>query len=287
VSNDEPGLAKLKSFLGEDPRLISLEASGRYESLARHELEAAGYLVKVLNPRKARRLAEGLGINAKTDRVDAKALARMGELSSTTKPRSKERELLGDVSRSIDTLKKDRAAHLKRMKVPGFSKEAINSLKRVVKAIDREIENLGKEFVRLVRESSAGEKYKLLQTIPGVGPELARICVCELPEDIENWSSKQVCAYAGVAPIDDSSGKRNGPARVPQHANFHLKAGLFMPALGLMQRDPWASDTYARLKARGLEHQQAAIVLMHKLLVRIVAVLKRGTAWQAACPTNA
>lgn len=286
VSNDKKGLENLKSFLSEKPCLISIEASGRYESLARHELESAGHAVRVQNPRQARRLAQGLGINAKTDRIDAKTLARMCDLSVPAKARSKERELLGDISRSIDTLKKERSTHLVRMKVPGFSKVAASSLKRIVKAIDREIEKLKSEFLRLVKESSFAERYALAKSVPGVGVDLARICVCELPEDLENWSAKQVCAYAGVAPIDDSSGKRSGPARVPQHANFHLKAGLYMPGLGLMQHDPWASRTYARLRARGLAHQQAAISLMHKLLIRIIAVLKRGTAWQAAYETT-
>src|SRR5436305_8374007 len=118
-SNDAQGIALLKAELGQGEYVIAIESSGRYEALARHELEAAGYTVRVKNPRQVRRLAQGLGIQAKTDAVDAKLLAETAGLGKKTQPRSKEREALGDLSRTIGSLKKDRARHLKRMKVPG------------------------------------------------------------------------------------------------------------------------------------------------------------------------
>src|SRR5947209_15842561 len=73
-SNDRKGLEKLKKELGAGEYLIAIEASGRYEALARHELEAAGYQVRLQNPRQVRRLAEGFGVQAKTDGIDAQIL---------------------------------------------------------------------------------------------------------------------------------------------------------------------------------------------------------------------
>jgi len=284
VKNDKSGIAQLKSELGGGDHLIAIEATGRYESLARHELEAAGHEVKVQNPRKVRRLADGIGTKAKTDRIDAKFLAKTAELCAASKPRSKEREALGDISRAINTLKTERSGHLKRIQVPGYSPVAKRVLKQVIKAFDRQIKKLEEEFEKLVAVSSLAEKYKLVQSIPCVGSNTARVAVCELPEDIENWSVRQLSAYAGVAPMDDSSGKRNSPARVPKHGNFHIKAALYMPALGLLKKGGLYATTYRRLLARGLTHQQAVIPLMHKLLIHIAAVLKRGTAWEAVPP---
>jgi transposase len=112
VSNDLEGLARLKSALGEGDYVIAIEATGRYEGLARHELEAEGYTVRVKNPRQMRRLAQGLGVQAKTDGIDARLLAETAELGRKTSPRPKEREGLGDLSRTIECLKKERARHL-------------------------------------------------------------------------------------------------------------------------------------------------------------------------------
>lgn len=283
-ANDARGVARLVRELGDGRYVVAIEATGRYESLARHALEAAGHDVRLQNPRQVRRLAEGLGVQAKTDGLDAEVLARTAELCAPNEPRSAVREALGDLSRTIDALKVDRAGHLKRVQVPGFSKVAAAALRRVVAALDRQIRNLEAEFVRQVGASPLAERYRLVLGVPNVGPCLARIAVCELPENLESWSIRQLSSYAGLPPMNKSSGKKELPARVPKHKNAHLKAGLYMPAMVAVQRSPWATKTYARLRARGLVHQSAVVAVMHKLLFHIVAVLKRGSAWEAEPP---
>jgi transposase len=284
VPNNLDGVKKLKAELKKGKFLIAIEASGRYEALARHELEAAGHTVKLQNPRQVRRLAEGLGIQAKTDSLDAEVLARTAELCATNEPRSKEREALGDVSRAIDTMKVLRAGYLRRAKVPGLCPVALKAFKNVAKTFQAEIKKLESEFVKLVKASSFKDRYRCALSVPNVGPNLARVAVCELPEHLENWNIRQLSSYAGVAPIDNSSGKRVGAPKVPKHKNVHLKGALFMPAMGAINRDAWAAGTYARLRARGVEHQKAVVPVMHKLLLHIVSVLKRGSAWEAEPP---
>jgi transposase len=87
-SNDKSGVKALKKELGDGNYIIAIEASGRYEALARHELEAAGYTVRLQNPRQVRRLAEGLGTQAKTDGIDAQILARTADLCAPKKSSS-------------------------------------------------------------------------------------------------------------------------------------------------------------------------------------------------------
>jgi transposase len=282
--NDAEGITKLTAALGRGNYVIALEATGRYESLVRHGLEAAGYTVRVKNPRQMRRLAQGLGVQAKTDGIDAKLLAQTAQLGSKTSPRSKEREALGDLSRTIECLKKERARHKKRVQVPGFSACAASSLLAVVKAIDAEVKKLEKAFVALVRKSSLAGRYDLCLSVCGVGPHLARIAVCELPESLQDWSVRQLSSYAGVSAIDRSSGSSAPPAQVPRHANSHLKGGFYMPSVALVATQPWAQAVYRRLRTKGRTHQQAIVAVMHKLLIHLVAVVKRGSPWQAEPP---
>jgi len=63
-----------------------------------------------------------------------------------------------------------------------------------------------------------------------------------------------------------------------------MKSALYMPALNLLIQKGRAAATYRRLLARGLTHPQAIIPLLHRQLFYIVAVLKRGSAWQAEPP---
>ncbi len=285
-ANTRKGIAQLCAHLGQGKFIIAIEASGRYEALARHELEAAGYEVRLQNPRQVRRLAEGLGIGAKTDSIDAEILARTATLCTPNEPRTKERQQLTDVSRAIETLKKERSGHLVRLKTPELSLAVVKVLKKVVLSLERQIQNLSNEFVRMVKLSPLAERYELAMSVPRVGPNTARIAVCELPQELDRWSIRQLASYAGVAPHDDQSGKKKLPARLPKHKNPHLKGALYMPAMGLIKHHDWARKTYSRLRTRGLTHQQAIVPIMHKLLFHLVGVLKRGSAWQADPPRN-
>lgn len=58
--------------------LVVLEASGGYERPLTEALASAGTAYARVNPRQAREFARATGRLAKTDRVDAEILARMG-----------------------------------------------------------------------------------------------------------------------------------------------------------------------------------------------------------------
>lgn len=287
IVNKAVGFKKLNDMLEGERCIIAIEASGRYETAVRRSLEKAGHEVRLQNPRQVRRLAQGMGIDAKTDRLDAEVLVRTIGLCAPNEPKSEEREALADLERTISTIKKERVAHMNRLAVPGLSKEVVASLNRIVKALEKEIVSLSKELLKQIKASSLKAKYELALSIPGVGPVLAATAVCELAEDLDKWNSRQVASYANLAPKDNSSGKRISPSRLGKHGNMHLKGALYMPALNVLYRQKWAKDIYKRLIARGLKHQQAIVPIMRKLLLQIVSVLKRGTPWQGVPPKRA
>lgn len=68
---------------------VVLEASGGYERPVTEALASAGVAYARVNPRQAREFARATGRLAKTDRVDAEALARMGGRWSWRPPRHK------------------------------------------------------------------------------------------------------------------------------------------------------------------------------------------------------
>ncbi len=57
-----------------------MEASGGYERLPHHELVAQGVWTAIVNPKRVRDFAKAVGIDAKTDCVDAKVIATYGEI---------------------------------------------------------------------------------------------------------------------------------------------------------------------------------------------------------------
>ncbi|HGM5047066.1 TPA: transposase, partial [Stenotrophomonas maltophilia] len=81
VSNSASGFAELDLWLRKHPASqIVLEATGGYERPVLDFLHVAGHPVVRANALRARRLAQGLGQLAKTDRLDAYALAQMAAL---------------------------------------------------------------------------------------------------------------------------------------------------------------------------------------------------------------
>ena len=287
IENKAAGFKKLVGMLEGEQCIIAIEASGRYETAVRRSLEKAGHDVRLQNPRQVRRLAQGMGIDAKTDRLDAEVLVRTIGICSSNEPKSEEREALADLERMVATIKRERSGHLNRLHVPGLALDVVTSLKRIVKALGKEIAVLEKELLKQIKASTLRAKYELALSIPGVGPVLASVAVCELAEDLDKWSGRQVASYANLAPKDNASGKRISASKLGKHGNMHLKAALYMPALNVMYRQKWANDTYKRLRARGLKHQQALVPIMRKLLLQITSVLKRGTPWQGVPPLKA
>ncbi len=76
-ANDEPGLKDLIGRLGDlTTGLVVLEATGGLQERAAAMLGAAGCAVAVVNPRQVRDFARATGRLAKTDRLDAEAIAR-------------------------------------------------------------------------------------------------------------------------------------------------------------------------------------------------------------------
>ena len=78
-ANDRRGLQSLRRWSGKSGcSLIVFEASGVYHRQLENCLSAACVPYSKVNPRQARRFAEATGKIAKTDKVDAAVLARMG-----------------------------------------------------------------------------------------------------------------------------------------------------------------------------------------------------------------
>lgn len=282
TSNTVGGIEQL---LDRIPRaaVTHMESSGGYERLAHHELRLRGYQVRVHNPRKVRRLADVLGVSAKTDGVDARHLSNSGSMLPKPSDKSKERELLCDLSRAIATLKGNSSAYKKRIQTPELDPAALKAFKEVIKVLEAQIRELEKQFSQRMKASPFKGRYILLRSVPAIGPVTARVLISELHEDMSSIRPCQVCSYGALAPLDDASGKTVRNSRLGK-GNLHIKAAMYMPALWAIAHENWARGIYDRQKAKGKNHQQAIVPVMRKLLERAAVVLKRGTPWENEHP---
>ena len=111
--NNKAGLRSLIHWAQQaEVSLVVFEATGVYHRLLETSLAAHEFSFTRVNPRQARRFAEGTGTLAKTDRVDAAMLARMGSLLElkADEPRSETPYNLKGMATARQALIKDRTA---------------------------------------------------------------------------------------------------------------------------------------------------------------------------------
>jgi len=284
LGNNTQGCLELASRLPKGST-IHIEATGGYERLLKRTLQEQGFKVVLHNPLKIRRMAQALGTRAKTDPIDAAVLSRDGAKLPQGSLKSLEIQNLTDRSRAICELQ-DMVAGLKqRMNMPELDEYARQTYQLAIQGLQSNIAQAEKDFAKAVRSSSRQEHYELAMSVPAIGKITTRVLICELPQDFLERTNAQISSFSGLAPIDDSSGKRIGRARLGR-GNTRIKKALYMPAICAVRTQLWAKDLYARLRAKGKSHQTAIVAVMRRLLIRVLAVLRRGSPWQDE-PTGA
>jgi len=280
VSNTPVGWAEL---LGLCPQRsierIVLEATGGYERRVAAELMAAGLPVVLINPRQARDFAKATGRLAKTDRLDALGLARFAEaIRPPVRPLPDENaaELQEKLARhrqlvQMRTAEGNRLAHA--------TSDAIRkSIRAVLKLLDQQIESLDKDIEQRIEESPAWrDKDRILQSVPGIGPQTSRALLCNLPE-LGQCTRQQIAFLVGVAPVNRDSGKMRG-ARTISGGRGHVRQALYMATLVASRHNPLICNHYQHLLHLGKKKKVALVACMRKLLCILNAMIRDGKTW--------
>lgn len=282
VGRDEPGLARLVARLvAARPDLVVLEATGGYEAPVAAALAAAGLPVAVVNPRQTRRFAEATGKLAKTDRLDAAALAHFAEaVRPPARPLADEETavlaaLVGRRRRLIDM----RTAETNRLELapPAVAR----GIREHVAWLDRQIARADRELAAAVEASPVWKaKDDLLRGVPGVGPVVSRTLLTEVPE-LGTLSGRRVAALVGVAPVARDSGRKSG-ARAIAGGRAGVRSALYMAILSAVRYNPAVRAFYARLRKAGKAVKVAQVAAMRKLLVILNAMVRDNHPWDPA-----
>jgi transposase len=280
VANDPGGLADLVARLAAlAPAAVVLEATGGLEAAALAALAAADLPASAVNPRQARDFAKGFGLLAKTDAVDAAALALFAE-----KVRPQPRPLPDDQARAFTALLVRRRQLLEmrvaeQNRLPTARTPAVRrGIRTHVDWLTRQLDGLDGALAAAVRASPVWRaKEDLLRGVPGVGPTVARTLLAELPE-LGALSGKQVTALAGLAPFARDSGPRRGK-RCVGGGRAGVRSALYMASLSAARYNPPLRAFYRRLRAAGKLAKVALVAVARRLLVILNAMLRDHRPW--------
>jgi transposase len=249
VPNDADGVVTLVERLHAlHPTLIVLEATGGLERMATAALATAGLPVVIVNPRQARDFARATGQLAKTDALDARALAHFADVIRPTPrplPDAQTQELRALLSRRQQLIGM-RTAEQNRL--AGTSERLTQDIEAHIAWLHARIATLDADLETMLRASPLWrENDDLLQSVPGIGPVCARTLLLELPE----WGAltrQQIAAVVGVAPLNCDSGTLRG-RRTIWGGRAHVRTVLYMGTLVATRFNPQIKVFYQRLLA--------------------------------------
>jgi len=258
---------------------IVYEATGVYHRAFETALGTAGLPLSQVNPLQARRFAQSTGTRAKTDRVDAMMLARMGvALAPDIKPApSKTMNDLKALYVARQALIKDRTAaknrgkHLQLALLKRQSKARLVQISSQLATIDAAIE------VIIRKDEYLSRRFDIVLSIPGIGPAAAFALLIDMPE-LGELEPRQAASLAGLAPITRQSGQWRGRSFIGG-GRAKLRQALYMPALVAIRFNPDMKAKYKTLTEKGKPAKVAITAVMRKLIILANTLIKQDRKW--------
>ena len=280
VPNDASGVTTLVDRVQAlQPTLIVLEATGGLERAATAALATADLPVVVVNPRQARDFARATGQLAKTEALDARALAHCADVIRPTPrplPDAQTQELRALLGRRQQLIVMRTA---EQTRLAGTSERLMKDIEAHMTWLNASIATLDDALEALLRASPLWrENDDLLQSAKGIGPVCARTLLLELPE-LGTLTRQQIAALVGVAPLNCDSGTLRG-RRTIWGGRAHVRTVLYMGTLVATRFNPRIKAFYERLRTAGEVKKGALTACMRKFLTILNAMLKHRTPWQ-------
>ncbi len=294
-SNDEAGigllLVKLQETTGQYK--VVMESTGRYHLLVALRLSEAEVDVRVINPLLAKPYYGGQIRKVKTDKADARVLARMALLESKL-PAGFGRDkmviqirqkmgLLASLEKQHQALKatlKDYTTFQQQLGIEVSDTE--QQLLATLKLFSKQIAKLEQELQQLVlAQSKHSTTMKRLQTIPGISASVAALIAQFLDANCQH--PKQWLAFVGLDISVRESGKWKGKSKVTKRGNAYLRKRLYSAAWGAQMNDDNFRSYYKTLKQQGKKHVEALLTIARKLLRIAFLVVTQNTSYDPKC----
>jgi transposase len=256
-------IQKLKSMPGV---LVVMEATGGYESklvkvLAQHQIAAA-----VVNPRRVRDFAKGIGMDAKTDPIDAGVISKYGEVvkPAPVAAKSEAEEKLGALvtrrKQLVDLINQEqnRLELTTDREIQEFIRTSLNALKKQQKEIDERLKKC------VAEDTVNARKVEILSSVKGVGAVTTSTLLADLPE-LGQLNREEIAKLVGVAPLNRDSGTSKGQ-RYAAGGRSHVRRVLYMATLVATRRNEKIKAYYRHLLTKGKLKKVALVACMRKLL---------------------
>lgn len=260
-------LEVLRAYANYD--LAVCEATGGYEDVLLATLVAVGIPAHRADGQRVKAFLRSHGTRAKTDLIDACALARYGQERFATLTRWTPAEAAHDEFVCLVERRRDlvelRAIEKNRLQAPRAARVAAD----IASLIDELSRRIGELEDRIAALVASNRRLRLideaLRSVTGIGPVIAAALIAGLPE-LGQLSRRKIASLAGLAPHPRDSSTIHGH-RTTQGGRRFLRPLLFTAALSASRGTGPLADAYKRLIAAGKSKVLALVAIARKIVV--------------------
>jgi transposase len=274
-ANSAVGIRSLLKAFGPDSVLVFEATSGCDQKLLKALAKSEMPFVR-LNPLHAWHFAQSLNL-PKTDRVDARMLARLGAERQPAPhlPQDPGRAELAELADRRDQLKRMETQEKNRLDKT-MSPLIRADIRASLKALAARIARFEAEIAdHLERHPDLARDAELLRSIPGVGPVTAANLLARLPE-LGHLDRRAIASLAGLAPKARESGKFRGQRRIGQGREA-VRRLLYMSALSLWRTPGPTTAPLRRMQEAGKPAKVVLIAMARRIVTVANAVLRDQT----------
>lgn len=278
--NTAPGCHQFLDWLAKYDALgahLCMETTGACGRDLAHFLVQKQLLVSVVNPAQIHAFGKTELNRAKTDKADARLIARycrMHRPAPWAPPAEEIATLQALVQRLEDLLGLQTMENSRLEAATGPARESVEA---VLQFIEQQIEMVRLQIhIHIDQHPRLKEQRELLSSIPGIADNTAATLLAFLSPVERFRSAKQVVAYVGLNPRIRQSGQWAGKSPIAKTGNTLLRKALYLPAVVAKHHNPIIAAFCDRLLARGKRPMQVVVAAMRRLLHLVFGVLKSG-----------
>lgn len=270
--NNEEGIVQLAAFVrqhGAD--MVVMESSGGIERVAFYQLWAYGIACAIINPRSVRDFAKAMGYLEKTDRIDAKVIAHFAATKGIipTPAPSQNQQRLSALSARMRQVVSDLTVQKQRLHT-AHDEMARDGVLELISILKRQSKTLSAAIAELINADPLWAQLNAtLRSVKGVADRTVATLMADLPE-LGTLSNKAIAKLAGLAPLANDSGTRQGIRRT-RGGRASVRTILFLVADIARKYDQSLAEFRQRLIDKGKPKMVIRIALAHKLLIRLNA----------------
>ena len=274
--NEEEGIQEMIKWARRKSKteqlLIAFEATGSVSRPFTMKLIRRGMEWVCLFPPAVRAFARSVGKQVKSDKQDARIIEEYARNLRTlgrlhTNPYVTERILeLQEIESTVETLKSHIRDIKNSLQTKELRKESREALEKVLEVLEEQKEEAIESSMELIgSDEQLKELYELYIKEPGVGKELARSLVVNVPE-LGHYKGSRIAALVGVTPVEKSSGAMDAKRHI--YGGRKKVRSMFYEAMVSIHRCKGgeAKEFLEKLLAAGKPTKVAHIATAHKIL---------------------